>query len=67
MELFYIGMPVVRRDGRSVGVRSRDYQNNFLGWVDLPSYGAALARAWSSAIKPPSSGLILSYRNLRKY
>ena len=30
IELFYIGMPVVRTDGRSggwsVGVRSRDYQ-----------------------------------------
>ena len=24
--LFYIGMPVVRTDGRSFGVRSRDYQ-----------------------------------------
>ena len=42
IELFYIGMPVVRTDGRSgvcrsvgrsVGVRSRDYQI-FLGWVD---------------------------------
>ena len=30
IELFYIGMPVVRMDGRSrerAGVRSRDYQN----------------------------------------
>ena len=26
VELFYIGMPVVRTDGRA-GVRSRDYQN----------------------------------------
>ena len=26
IQLFYIGMPVVRTDGRS-GVRSRDYQN----------------------------------------
>ena len=26
IELFYIGMPVVRAVGRSVGVRSRDYQ-----------------------------------------
>ena len=26
IELFYIGMPVVRTDVRSVGVRSRDYQ-----------------------------------------
>ena len=25
-ELLYIGIPVVRTDGRSVGVRSRDYQ-----------------------------------------
>ena len=31
IELFYVGMPVVRTDrrssGRSVGVRSRDYQS----------------------------------------
>ena len=39
IELFYIGIPVVRTDGRSVGrslvVRSRDYQifSDF-GWVD---------------------------------
>ena len=26
IELFYIGMPVVRTDGRSLGVRSRDYE-----------------------------------------
>ena len=26
IELFYIGMPVVRMDGRSLGVRSCDYQ-----------------------------------------
>ena len=26
IELFYIGMPVVRTVGRAVGVRSRDYQ-----------------------------------------
>ena len=26
IELFYIGMPVVRTDGRAVGIRSRDYQ-----------------------------------------
>ena len=26
IELFYIGMPVVRTDGRSLGVGSRDYQ-----------------------------------------
>ena len=32
-ELFYIGMPVVRTDGRSLGVRSRDYQI-FSQWVD---------------------------------
>ena len=25
-ELFYIGMPVVRTDGRALGVRSRDYE-----------------------------------------
>ena len=26
IELFYIGIPVVRTDGHSVSVRSRDYQ-----------------------------------------
>ena len=26
IELFYIGMPVLRTDGRAVGVRSSDYQ-----------------------------------------
>ena len=26
IELFYIGVPVVRTDGRSIGVRSRNYQ-----------------------------------------
>ena len=26
IKLFYIGMPVMRTDGRSLGVRSRDYQ-----------------------------------------
>ena len=26
IELFHIGMPVVRTDSRSLGVRSRDYQ-----------------------------------------
>ena len=26
IELFYIGLPVVRTDGRSVGVRSSEYQ-----------------------------------------
>ena len=26
IELFYIGMPVVRTDGRAIGVRSHDYQ-----------------------------------------
>ena len=50
----YIGFPVVRTDGRSVGVRSRDCQN-FSEWVDFLSYGirprARFARAWSSAIK----------------
>ena len=26
IDFFYIGVPVVRKDGRSGGVRSRDYQ-----------------------------------------
>ena len=37
-----IGFPVVRTDGHTVG-RSRDYQI-FLGWVDLFTHGAPLAR-----------------------
>ena len=35
IELFYIGIPVVRTNGRAVGVRSRDNQifSNGFGWV----------------------------------
>ena len=48
IELFYIGMPVVRTDGRSggrsVGVRSRGYQN-FRGWVVT-----TFSYPWCSAI-----------------
>ena len=40
IELFYIGMPVVRTDGRaggqSVGVRSRDYQIYWDGYITSP-------------------------------
>ena len=46
VKLFYIGMPVVRTEGRSVarsgGERSRDYQVSF-----RPPQGR-FARAWSS-------------------
>ena len=37
-----------RTVGRSGGVRSP----NFLGWVDLLSYGAPHSRAWTSAMDP---------------
>ena len=42
IELFYIGMPVMRTDGRSVGrsvgVRSRDYQMFAEGSITTFSY-----------------------------
>ena len=46
IELFYVGMPVVRTDGRSLGVRSRDYQH-FFSYGAPPTRGAS-RRAWSS-------------------
>ena len=68
IELFYIGMPVVWTDGRSLGVRSRDYQifwdgSGWVGMGRLPhflSYGAPpmharFTRGWSSAIKSTCS------------
>ena len=65
IELFYVGMPVVRRDGRSLarslGVRSRDYQH-FLSYEPPPTRGAS-RRAWSSTkntIKRDSSFECLS-------
>ena len=47
IELFYIGVPVVRTDGRSVGRGAVPvtWLPIFLGWVDLLSYGAPHARA----------------------
>ena len=52
IELFYIGIPVVRTDGRTV-----TWLPNFLGWVDyhislamLLRPRARFARGWSSAI-----------------
>ena len=61
IELFYISMPVMRTDGRaggrrlvgrSVGVRSRDYQM-FFGWVDYHIFLAMglRPRVQSSAVK----------------
>ena len=47
IELFYIGMPVVRTDGRSLGVRSRDY---FLSYGAPPTRGAALSLIISNKI-----------------
>ena len=34
IELFYIGMPVMRTDGRAVGRCTVTWLPNFLGWVD---------------------------------
>ena len=39
-----------RTVGRSLGRCTVTWLPNFLGWVDLLSYGALHARAWSSAI-----------------
>ena len=61
IELFYIGIPV-RTFSRSVGRWTVTWSPNFLGWVDLLSYGAPHARA-SSAMKGNSkrpSGTSLS-------
>ena len=61
IELFYVGMPVVRTDGRSLGVRSRDYQH-FFSYGAPPTRGAS-RRAWSSTkntIKRDSSFECLS-------
>ena len=61
IELFYVGMPVLLRDGRSLGVRSRDYQH-FLSYGAPPTRGAS-RRAWSSTkntIKRDSSFECLS-------
>ena len=45
IEFFYIGVPVVRTNGRSVGRCTVTRLPNFLGWVDLLSYGAPHSRA----------------------
>ena len=50
IELFYIGVPVVRTDGQSLVRCTVTWLPNFLGWVDLLSYGAPHARARSYAI-----------------
>ena len=42
IELFYISVPVVRTDGRSVGQCMVTWLPNVLGWVDLLSYGVPL-------------------------
>ena len=44
IEFFYIGVPVVRTDGRSLGRWTVTLFPNFLGWVDLFSCGAPHAR-----------------------
>ena len=46
VELFYIGMPVVRTDGRLVGVRSHDFR----GQIDFLTQGASQRAIESSAI-----------------
>ena len=44
IELFYIGVPVVRTDGRPVARAVYGHEiNNFLGWVDLLSHWAPQA------------------------
>ena len=53
-EIFYIGMPVMRTDGRSVGVRSRDYQIFLDGYftITLPhflTHGAPLRASRAGA------------------
>ena len=72
-ELFYIGMPVVRTDGRSLARRTVTWLPNFVGWVDYHislAMGlcprARFARGWSSAIRARGldclSGTELAYR-----
>ena len=58
IELFYIGMPVVRTDGRSLARCTVTWLPNFLGWVDYHiSLAMGLcprvrfARGWSSAMR----------------
>ena len=51
IELFYIGMPVVRTDGRSLARCTVTWLPNFLGWVDYHTSLAMGRRAWSSAIR----------------
>ena len=48
-ELFYIGMPVVRTDGRSGHEITKISRMD--GLTNLLRYWAPLTRAWSSAIK----------------
>ena len=50
IELFYVGMPVVRTDGRSLGVRSRDYQH-FLSYGAPPTRGASRRVARGAPLK----------------
>ena len=66
IELFYIGIPVVRTDGRTV-----TWLPNFLGWVDYHislTLGlrprARFARGWSSAIIYSDSTKILTLASI---
>ena len=50
IELFYIGMPVLRTDGRAVGRCTVTWLSNFLEWVDYRISLAMGLRFLSSAI-----------------
>ena len=48
--------PVVRTDGRSLGRCTVTWLLNFLGWVDLLSYGALCAARGAPLLKTPLYG-----------
>ena len=64
IDLFYIGMPVVRTDGRLL-VRAvyGHVISKFLGWVDLLSYGAPQAHASRARKAPLRTELIYTFRD----
>ena len=53
-----IGVPVVQTDGRSGGRCTVTWLPNFLGWVDLLSYGAPLTRARGAPLLLPNMQLL---------
>ena len=73
-ELFYIGMPVVQTDGRSIVLCTVTWLPNFLGWIDFLSYGALPTRKYSATpISPLTHHPALGYlwhprhKSLRSY